>query len=132
MTAPEIQALVQLFAGRLINTALEGIVLAGLVWLALRLLGRLNSAARFAIWLSALLAIVALPFFAGTHGFATHSSTPPSGSLPSEFTLPVAWAFYLCGAWAAVSSLLILRLCVGLWRVLRLRGQCAEVDFTTL
>lgn len=60
MTVPDLQTLAQVFTGRLLNTAAEGVVLAGLVWVLLRLIGRRNSGTRFAIWFSALLAIVAL------------------------------------------------------------------------
>ena len=73
MTVPDLQSLAQLFTGRLLNTAAEGIVLAGLVWVLLRLIGRQNSGTRFAIWFSALLAIVALPFLSGSGFGASHS-----------------------------------------------------------
>ena len=66
MMLPELQPLAQIFTERLLNTAVAGIVLAGLVWLLLRVMGRQNSGTRFAIWFSALLAMVALPFFCGS------------------------------------------------------------------
>ena len=73
MTALDLQNLAQAFTGRLLNTAVEGIVLVAFVLLLLRLTGPQNSGTRFAIWFAALLAIVALPFLAGSGVGATHS-----------------------------------------------------------
>ena len=72
MMVPELQTLAQFFIEGLLNTAAEGVVLAGLVWVLLRLIGRQNSGTRFAIWFCALLAIVALPFVSGSSFLASH------------------------------------------------------------
>ncbi|HYL95526.1 MAG TPA: hypothetical protein VET69_06950, partial [Terriglobales bacterium] len=72
MMVPELQTSAQFFLERLLNTAAEGVVLTGLVWLLLRLLSRQNSGTRFAIWFSALLAIAALPFVSGSSFLASH------------------------------------------------------------
>ena len=128
MTVPDLQTLAQVFTGRLLNTAAEGVVLAGLVWVLLRLIGRQNSGTRFAIWFSALLAIVALPFFAGSGFVASHSRALPAANLHGEIILSSSWAFYLFAAWGVGAGLLLLRLCVGLWRVHQIRRNCSEVD----
>jgi hypothetical protein len=65
MTVPDLQTLAQVFTGRLLNTAAEGVVLAGLVWVLLRLIGRRNSGTRFAIWFSALLQLSRFHFLPG-------------------------------------------------------------------
>jgi beta-lactamase regulating signal transducer with metallopeptidase domain len=132
MTAPELQTLAQVFTERMLNTAPEGMVLAGMVWALLRLIGRQNSGARFAIWFLALLAIVALPFFAGC-GFGTANSPMMAPvNLPREIILSSSWANCLLAAWAVGSALSLVRLSVGLWRVRSYRSHCSEVDLASL
>ena len=132
MTAPDLQTLAQVFTGRLLNSAVVGIVLAGMVWMLLRLTGRQNSGTRFAIWFSALLAIVALPFISGSRFLAAHSPVFPAWIPHRTITLASSWAFYLFAAWGVGASLLLLRLGVGLWKVRQLRRHCSEVDLATL
>jgi bla regulator protein blaR1 len=134
MTAPDLQTLAQVFTGRLLNTAVVGIVLAAMVWMLLRLIGRQNSGTRFAIWFSSLLAIVALPFISGSRFLAAHSPDFPA-AIPHRtitLTLSSSWAFYLFAAWGVGAGLLLIRLGVGLWRVRQLRRRCSAVDLTTL
>jgi beta-lactamase regulating signal transducer with metallopeptidase domain len=132
MTTPDMQTLAQVFSGRLLNTAAEGVVLTGLVWVLLRVIGRQNSATRFAIWFSALLAISALPFLAGSGVGATHSSALPATNLHREMVLSNSWASYLFAAWGVGAGLLLLRLSVGLWRVRQIRKNGPEVDIASL
>ncbi len=132
MTIPDLQSLAQLFTGRLLNTAAEGIVLAGLVWVLLRLIGRQNSGTRFVIWFSALLAIVALPFLSGSDFGASYFRTLPPANLHGGITLSSSWASYLFAAWGFGAGLLLLRLSVGLWRVRQIRRNSSEVDLASL
>ena len=94
MIIPELQVVAEVFAERIVNTALEGVVLVGVVWLLLRFLGRQNSGTRFAIWLLALLALVALPFLSGSqiagvdslpHGLRRHHSLTPTVPRETNF-----------------------------------------------
>jgi beta-lactamase regulating signal transducer with metallopeptidase domain len=132
MMVPDLQTLAQVFTERLLNTAAEGIVLAGLVWVLLRLIGRQNSGTRFAIWFSALLAIVALPFFSGSSLGTYQSRALAPVNLHGEIILSGVWAFYLFAAWAVGAGLLLFRLCMGLWRVCEFRRNCSEVDMGSL
>ena len=131
MTVPDLQSLAQLFTGRLLNTAAEGIVLAGLVWLLLRLVGRQNSGTRFVIWFSALLAIATLPSLSGSGFGASHSRTLPPANLHGGITLSSSWASYLFAAWGVGAGLLLLRLSVGLWRVRQIRRKSSAVDLAS-
>lgn len=132
MTAPELQTLAQLFAERMLNTAPEGMVLAGMIWAVLRLIGRQNSGTRFAIWFLALLAIVTLPFLAG-YGFgAANAPMIASVDLHRQIILSSSWANYLLLVWAVGAAVLLVRLGVGLWRVRCYRSHCSELDFATL
>lgn len=132
MTALTIQNLAQVFTGRLLNTAIEGFLLIGMVWLLLRLVGRQNSGTRFALWFSALLAIVALPFLANWGFDATNWQTLPDAGLHGKITLSESWAINLFAAWAAGAGALFLRLGVGLWRVHRLRRACGRLEIANL
>lgn len=127
MMVPELQTVAQFFIEGLLNTAAEGVVLAGLVWVLLRLIGRQNSGTRFAIWFCALLAIVALPFVSGSSFLASHFPVLHP-ALRGEIVLSRSWAFCLFAAWAAGTGLLLLRLAVGLRRVRRFRRNCSELD----
>jgi beta-lactamase regulating signal transducer with metallopeptidase domain len=131
MTVLELQTVAQIFTERLLNTAAAGVVIAGLVWVLLRLLGRQNSGTRFAIWFSALLTIVGLPFFGGSRFVTSHSQVLTSG-LHGEITLSSSWAFCLFAAWAVGAGLLLLRLSIGLWRVHQIRRNCSDVDLAGL
>lgn len=132
MSAPELQTLARLFTERLLNTAVEGMILAGLVWLLSRLLRRQNAGTRFAVWFSALLGIVALPFFAASALRATPSTFLVPANLHGEITLSGRWALFLFALWAAGASLMLVRLAVGLWRVHQVRNHCSDVGLSNL
>src|SRR5580658_484994 len=132
MNAPNLQTLAQLFTGRLLNTAAEGVVLAGLVGLLFRLIGRQNSGTRFAIWFSALLAIVALPFLSASSFSASHPGVLSPTPLHGGIILSGSWAFYLFAVWGVGASLSLLRLSIGLWRVGQIRKHCSEVEVSAL
>jgi Zn-dependent protease with chaperone function len=132
MTALQLQALAQVFAERVLNTAVPGMVLAGMVWILLRIAGRQNSGTRFAIWFSTLLAVVALPFLSGLGFGGAHTLAFPSAKQHREIILSSSWAYYLFAAWGAGAGLSLLGLSGGLWRVRQIRRRCVEVDLPTL
>ena len=132
MTALDLQTLAQVFTGRLLNSAVEGVVLVGVVWVLLRLIGRQNSGTRFAIWFSALLAIVVLPFLAGSGFSTTHVPALPATNLHREIILSSSWALCLFVAWGIGAGLFLLRLGVGLWRVRGLLRNCSNVDIASV
>jgi beta-lactamase regulating signal transducer with metallopeptidase domain len=131
MMVPELQTLARIFTECLLNTAAEGIVLAGLVWAILRLVGRQNSGTRFAIWFSALVAIVVLPFVSGSRFIPSHFIALPPASLHRQIVLSPSIAFCLFVVWALVASLLLFRLSLGLWRVVHFRRDCSELDLAS-
>ena len=130
MIIPELQVVARVFAERIVNTALEGVVLVGMVWLLLRFLGRQNSGTRFAIWLLALLALVALPFLSGSQIAGVDSL--PSAGLSWKLNLSSAWAYYLFAAWGIGAGVSLIRLIAGLWRLREIRRQCVEVDLASI
>lgn len=129
MTVLHLQFLSQVLAERLLNAAPIGLVFAALVWMLLRLSGRANSGTRFAVWFSALLAIVALPFLPA---WTLISAAVHASSERGAVTLSSSWALYLFSAWAVGAAVLLFRLAWGLWRISAMRRDCIELDKSSL
>ena len=121
MMLPPLETPAQIFVARTLNSVPEGILIAGFVWLTLRLLPRQNSKTRFAVWLVALVAVAALPFV-GTLA-ASHSLTP-SDDGHALLSLPDRWALILLLMWISAACLAILRLGFGVWRLRGLLRSC--------
>ncbi|MET0624591.1 MAG: M56 family metallopeptidase [Pyrinomonadaceae bacterium] len=118
-------------AGAVLNGLWQGFVLLILVWLLLRLNGRLNAATRYLVWCATLALVVCLPFaaanFAGSDRAATsqvhtrdgHAATTDAGQERGrvslvELTLPASlfggwWAAILVCAWVLASALMTAR-----------------------
>ena len=124
--ALNLQSLAQLSAERILNCAAEGMIIALLAWLLLRVMGPRNSGTRFAVWFAALLGIAALPLL-GT--WAARGAEMPQRS---ELILPASWALYVFAAWLLVAAAGLLRVGLGFWHLHRLRKSCVPVDVTTL
>jgi Zn-dependent protease with chaperone function len=124
--ALDLQTLAQLASERLLNCAVEGIGIALLAWVLLRVMGRQNSGTRFAVWFSALLAIAGLPFLGH---FAVGD---PKLAQRSAIIMPASWAAYLFAGWAVIAAAGLLRVGTGLWQLRRLRKSCIPIDVTTL
>lgn len=128
MTALDLNTLAQISAERMVNCLVEGIVLAGLAGLLLRVVRRQNSGTRFALWFSVLVAIALLAVFGG--GWASSVSLAPAtpGPVRLGITLPVSWALYLFRAWAAIAGVGMVRVGVSLWHLYALRKSCVAVE----
>ena len=121
------QVLAQIFAERMLNSVLEGMVLALFGCALLRALRRQSSSTRFAICFSTMLAIAALPFF-GHMGF--RSATAFAGR--SAFQLPGFWAVDIFVVWAVVAGAGLAKIGYSFWQLRRLRRSCTAVDSTGL
>ena len=111
-------------AERLLNGVPEGIVVAFLTWLALRMFGRKNASTRFAAWGLALLAIVVLPLVSGLA--ARHGESDANAW--SAVVIPSSWARDLLLAWMAIAAVGLARLAVGLWTLRALRAAHTALD----
>lgn len=129
---PELQDLAPVFVERLLNTAAEGVVFAGFIRLLLCVIRRQNSRTRFVIWFCTLLAIVALPFLAGSSFMAPHLRALPPAYARGQIMISSSWAFFLFVAWAVGSGFFLLRLSIGLWHVRRYRRNCSDLDPVSL
>jgi len=116
MIAPGIQEFAQHVAERVLNSISGGLLIAGLAWLVLRMVGKQNSGTRFAVLFSAFIAIPVLPLVPGlsSAGAVTHA-------MRAEFMLPRFWAVAICAAWVFLATLAATPVLVGLWNVRRLR-----------
>jgi Zn-dependent protease with chaperone function len=123
---PNLQSLAQLSAERILNCTAEGLIIALLAWLLLRVMGPRNSGTRFAVWFAALLGIAALPIFGA---WAARGAEMPQRS---ELTLPVSWALYVFSAWLLVAAAGLLRVSLGFWHLHRLRKSCVPVGVASL
>lgn len=109
---------------------IEGAILAAFVWLLLRLLPRQNAGTRFALWFSALLATIVLPFL--RMPWRTPGAQGGIARTSGLITLPDSLALYVFIAWAIVAGLALMRVVLGLWQVRRLRQASMEIDLPSL
>src|SRR5579862_9965888 len=93
-----LHAIAQFSTLRILDSLVEGSVIAGMGALVLRMTPRQNAAARFTVWFSTLLAIAGLPLIAAS---IPHRIVPVARP---AITLPESWAFYLFGAWALIAG----------------------------
>jgi bla regulator protein blaR1 len=122
----DLQSLAQISSERMLNCAVEGLGIAVLAWILLRMIGRQNSGTRFAVWFSALLGIAALPLFGHLPAGGTELTRQ------SEITMPASWALYIFVLWAVVAVAGLIRVGAGFWHLHRLRKTCAGLDVATL
>jgi len=132
VTAPVMQLFMQIFIERLTTAGVAGVILAALVWTSLRIFGHQNAGTRFAIWFSALLAIVFFPFLSAGAFRYLPFGTSAADSAHSALILAPSWALYFFVAWSVGAALFAVRLAAGLWRMRALRKNCTEVDTAAL
>ncbi len=99
-------------ASTVLNGVLQGLILTGLVWLALRVIPRLSAATRYGVWLLTLGFVLALPVAdrlmpAGAPG---ELGMPAARAAAPPITLPAGgWTEWVLAAWAVISFLLVAR-----------------------
>jgi len=118
--------LARVLAARMLNGVVAGIAITLLAGLVLRIIRQRNSSTRFAVWFSALLAIVALPWLGGSAGAVR------AGTASSAVTLPTSWAAGILIVWAVVAALALARVLLGLWQLRQIRITSAVIDPATL
>lgn len=125
MPAMTLNAIAQSSAERLVNSAVEGVVLALLAWLVLRLVPRQNAGTRFLVWMAALLSIAALPL---VEVIQRQSGPVASAISHPALTLPAGLGLVLFLTWVSVAMLLLARVVMGLIQLRKLRASAEAVD----
>jgi beta-lactamase regulating signal transducer with metallopeptidase domain len=121
-----LQSLAQISAERMLNCTAEGLGIALLAWVLLRVIRRQNSGTRFTVWFSALLGIAALPLFG-------HLASSGAGvTQRSEITMPASWALYIFAGWLLVAAAGLARVGIGFWHLRQLRKACVPIDRAAL
>lgn len=129
MPVTALNAFAQSSAERLVNSAVEGVVLALLAWLILQLAPRQNAGTRFSIWMATLLSIATLPLAEAL----ARVDRPLAAAVPhAAWTLPANFGYALFAAWALIASFLLARLAFGVVQLFRLRASGKEVDLPSL
>ena len=111
----------------LLNAIPGGLLIAVLAWIFLRVAGRLNSGARFAVWFGALLAVAGLPL-----ALSVAKGVPVTQAVPSKIVLPEFWAAAILLVWILVAALAIARIVAGLWKLRRLRNGSVPLQPSNL
>src|SRR5207253_2549947 len=114
-------------ADRVLNSIPAGLLIATCAWLLLKLVGRQNSGTRFAIWFSALLAVVAVPFVP-----ALSKGGTASPGLRPEITMPGCWAVVILAGWALIAALAAARVALGCCRLRWLRRNSVAITTSDL
>ncbi len=129
MPVTALNAFAQSSAERLVNSAVEGVVLALLAWLILRLAPRQNAGTRFSIWMATLLSIATLPV---AEAFARVDRPLATVAPHAALTLPANLGFALFATWSLIAAFLLARLAFGLVQLFSLRVSGKEVDLPSL
>ena len=123
----------QLSVERVLNSLPEGLLIAFFAWLLLRVVGRQNAGTRFAVWITALVAVAGLPFFGSLRSiFGRGHMLIATGNIQPEVKVPLFWIVPICVLWAVGAGIATARLIVGLWHVRTIRKSCAVIDLARL
>jgi beta-lactamase regulating signal transducer with metallopeptidase domain len=126
-----VETLAQVSVERILNALPEGVLIAGVAWILLRVVRRQNSGTRFAVWFLALLAVASLPvlggFGEGRKLSVAGMSSGTWGSMRPAINIPAHWALFVFIAWALGAGLAMARLALGLWRLRCLHRSCTAI-----
>ena len=114
MPVTTLNAIAQSSAERLVNSTVEGVLLALLVWLVLRLVPRQNAGTRFSLWMAALLSIATLPV---AEALARVDRPITAAVSHAALTVPAGWGTALFAPWAMIALMLLARVLVGVMQL---------------
>ncbi|HEX6879151.1 MAG TPA: M56 family metallopeptidase, partial [Terriglobales bacterium] len=107
---------------RAINSVPEGLLVAAFAWVLLRFVGRQNSSTRFAVWLFALAAIIAIPFI--PRGSAGNTVAHVAHA---EITVASSWGIAIFAIWLTIALFGAVHLLYGIRRLSHIRKNCVPV-----
>jgi beta-lactamase regulating signal transducer with metallopeptidase domain len=123
----------QIAAGAAIASVWQGLLLAAVLWIALKLTPRLSAGVRFAIWSAAFVAILLLPVFSFTHVGASNAARPVvAGANHPALHVDVRWALAIAVLWLALSLARAFSLALNAVRVRALWKDSMPVEVDSL
>jgi beta-lactamase regulating signal transducer with metallopeptidase domain len=125
MTIPDLELVAHASASGLIASLIEGSTVALLAWVFLKVLGRQDSTARFAVWFSALFGIAGISCLGGLFSVPEHAGAEMSAAV---FTLPSSWARDIFYLWVTGASVALLRVVIGFAQLFKLRRNCRPLE----
>lgn len=123
IVSPALHTAAHLLTVRVIQSLIEG-SLIGVFAVAVLPLCRQNAGTRFAVWLSSLVAIAALPVVSGEWLWHAGSTSQTHAAI----TLPDSWALCVFAIWVVVSAWFLLGVVRGVSYLRTLRRSCVDVD----
>jgi beta-lactamase regulating signal transducer with metallopeptidase domain len=109
-------------AGALVAAAWEGTLLAGAVFVALRLIPRLSAAARSVIWLNVFILLALL------HFVPAMARTAGATAAGHGVEIDARWSVALVALWAAASVARAAQFAAGAWHLWRLGRRAVRVE----
>jgi beta-lactamase regulating signal transducer with metallopeptidase domain len=125
VNSPELMNAAALAVSSALNSLWLGLLITGLTALIVRLLPRSNATTRYAVWLTALALIVALPIglplmpkeAVAVSAVSTHVAALPQLEVPAAAT----WPLYVGLGWLAITALLLARVVWSLCHIASLK-----------
>src|SRR5215468_6074927 len=124
-----LHTIAEVVALRFVDSLAEGALVCLLAAVVLRFMPRQNAATRFAVWFSALVAIVALPWIGGV---LPHSGLATTAARHAAIVLPSSWATYLLALWGLIALWFAIGVVGALRHLNVLRRNCVAVNSATL
>jgi beta-lactamase regulating signal transducer with metallopeptidase domain len=124
--------LAQAAASAWIASAWEGLAIASILALCLKLFPRVSAGQRFAVWAAGFVVIAGLPFFPsmGEAQAATSFTASASGAIPLHLLrLDVRWSLLIATVWAAGSVIRAAMLATQSIRLRRLWREAQPINF---
>jgi beta-lactamase regulating signal transducer with metallopeptidase domain len=125
----------------LIASVWQGVAIAAITWLLLKLLPGMNAARRFRVWMAAFLLATLLPFaslvswtFPGSTSISTssHLAEAATQGRDSLITLGIHWSWALLSLWLGLSIISLVRFGIGLFGIRQLLRSADPVDLSSL
>jgi beta-lactamase regulating signal transducer with metallopeptidase domain len=99
-----IQTIAQVASSALISSLWQGIVLAAMIWVCLRLAPRTTASVRFVIWSAVFVAMALLPAVSMVIGHHSVVPAPAAPSIGPTIVLDSRWALAIAALWACFAA----------------------------
>jgi beta-lactamase regulating signal transducer with metallopeptidase domain len=122
-----IQTVAQVASTALISSIWQGIALAAMIWVCLRLAPRTTAGVRFLIWSAVFVATALLPVISLVIGHHSVSATAVPSTSPA-IVLDSRWALGIAALWASFATVRLVRLAENAFRLKSLWKSSSPVE----